>query len=239
MTITQEPAVRSKQAKPWWKRPWVAPLGFVVAVFLVYSLPPYLGLDVAESRVPPPPGVGWYYPMLVTHIGFASIAMVTCALQIWPWLRQRHPVAHRRIGRVYVFGGVLPAGVAAVIIASAMPVGPVAAVSNTIFALLWLFFTVKGYRAARARRFGDHRRWMIRSFALTMSIITNRLWAPIWGMVLAPQLETTFGGSEAALGFTIAGITTWIGWTLPLLIAEFWLTERGKGRKRVRTPAAN
>nr|WP_158880862.1 DUF2306 domain-containing protein [Amycolatopsis anabasis] len=216
--------------QPWWQRPWVVPLAFLAAVFLVYSLPPYLGLDPASSRVPAPPGVGWYYPALVAHIGFASVAMVTCVLQVWPWFRQRHPVAHRRIGRVYVFAGVLPAGVMGLAIALAGPFGPVAATSNALLAVLWLIFTIAGFRMARARRFGEHRKWMIRSFALTMSIISNRIWAVVWALALEPQLATTFGGSEQALGQAIAGLTTWTGWVFPLLIAQWWL-ERGRGRK--------
>jgi hypothetical protein len=67
---------------------------------------------------------------------------------------------------------------------------------------------------------------MTRSFALTMSIITNRVWAVIFTIVLAPQLSTTFGGNEALMIQTIAGLSGWLGWVLPLLAAEWWLVER-------------
>lgn len=230
MTTTQSPMPETtRTATPWWRRPWVFPLGLIVTVFLVYSLPPYLGLDPAESRIPAP--TAWYYPVLVTHIGFATIAMVTCALQIWPWLRQKHPVLHRRTGRVYVFGGAIPASIAGFTIALAAPFGPVGAMSNVLLATLWFACTVQGFRAARARRFADHRRWMVRSFALCMSIISNRVWAIVWASVLPGQLDTTFGGSEVAMGQAIAGLTTWTGWVLPLLVAEWWLTRGRKGSR--------
>ncbi|SFW91834.1 DUF2306 domain-containing protein [Amycolatopsis australiensis] len=228
-TETRAPAGTAPRATPWWRRPWVFPLGLIVTVFLVYSLPPYFGLDPAESRVPVPSGAGWYYPALVTHIGFATIAMVTCALQIWPWLRRKHPVAHRRIGRVYVFAGAIPASIAGFAIALAAPFGPVGAVSNVLLATLWFGCTVQGYRMARARRFGEHRRWMVLSFALCMSIISNRVWGVVWVIALGPQLDTTFGGSPAAMGQTIAGLTTWTGWVVPLLVAEWWVTRRRAG----------
>jgi len=236
MTTTENPATigTARRGTPWWRRPWVFPLGLIVTVFLVYSLPPYLGLDPAESRIPAP--TGWYYPVLVTHIGFATIAMVTCALQIWPWLRQKHPVVHRRTGRVYVFGGALPASIAGFTIALAAPFGPVGAVSNVLLATLWFGCTVQGFRTARARRFADHRRWMVRSFALCMSIISNRVWAIVWASALPGQLDTTFGGSELAMGQAIAGLTTWTGWVLPLLAAEWWL-GRSRGRRRAPSPA--
>ena len=225
MTTIEKPATTGKnRTTVWWRRPWVFPLGLVVTVFLVYSLPPYLGLDPARSRIPAP--AAWYYPALVTHIGFATIAMVTCALQIWPWLRRNHPVVHRRTGRGYVFAGAIPASIAGFTIALAAPFGPVAAVSNVLLATLWFTCTWQGYRMARARRFGDHRRWMVRSFALCMSVISNRIWGVVWTLVLAPRLDTTFGGSELALNQAVAGITTWTGWVVPLLVAEWWLTRR-------------
>jgi uncharacterized membrane protein len=234
MTTIKKPEAPPAK-KTWWRRPWVLPLGLLVTVFLVYSLPPYLGLDAAQSRVPAPAGASWYYPVLVAHIGFASIAMVTCALQIWPWLRQRYPAVHRRTGRVYVFAGAIPASIAGFFVALGAAFGPIGAVSTVLLSLLWFGFTVQGYRMARARRFGDHRRWMIRSFALCMSIISNRIWGIVWFLVFTPQLETTFGGSEPAMVQAIAGITTWTGWVLPLLLAEWWL-ERGRGRRRAPAP---
>jgi hypothetical protein len=71
---------------------------------------------------------------------------------------------------------------------------------------------------------------MIRSFALTMSIITNRVWVIVWIIVLSPLLDTTFGGSEQAFTQTVAGLTTWTGWVVPLLISQWWL-ERPAGRR--------
>jgi uncharacterized membrane protein len=96
-------------------------------------------------------------------------------------------------------------------------------VSNVLLATLWLTFTIVGFRRARQRRFVEHRRWMIRSFALTMSIITNRVWAVIATIVLLPQLATTFGGNEAMMAQAIAGLAGWLGWVVTLLIAEWWL----------------
>ena len=44
-------------------------------------------------------GLGPHYPLLVVHVVCSSIAIVTCVVQIWPWLRGRFPASHRRIGR--------------------------------------------------------------------------------------------------------------------------------------------
>ncbi|MGP4018893.1 DUF2306 domain-containing protein [Saccharopolyspora sp. 5N708] len=229
-TATQpvEAAGTARPAPRWWRRPWVGPLALVAVTFVVLSIPPYITLDPALSRVPQPEGFPAHYPLLVAHVLFASVAILTCCFQVWPAFRRRYPVAHRRLGRVYVVGGVLPAAVMAAVIGAVSPFGPVAQMSNVLLAVVWFGCTVAGWRAGRQRRFGDHRKWMIRSFVLTISTVTNRVWGVVWGVVLGPQLATTFDGNEGYLLATTAGLTTWLGWVIPLLIAQWWLERRPK-----------
>jgi hypothetical protein len=54
----------------------IAALGLLVIAFVAFSLPPYLTLDPARSRVPIAPGSGAYNPMLVGHVVFGSIAIL-------------------------------------------------------------------------------------------------------------------------------------------------------------------
>lgn len=216
----------------WWQPRWaVVPLGVVALAFVAFALTPYLTLDPSRSRIPVPAGFPPYYPALVAHTVFGSVAMLTCCLQMWPWLRRRHPLVHQRIGRLYVFGGVVPAGLMGLTIGGISPFGPVLRVSNVLLAMIWLGVTLTGFRMARQDRLDEHRRWMIRSFALTMSVITNRVWGVVWYLALSPQLATTFGGSETLMVQAIAGLSGWLGWVLPLLAAELWL-ERGTYRRR-------
>ncbi|MCI2416559.1 hypothetical protein MOQ72_03915 [Saccharopolyspora sp. K220] len=71
---------------------------------------------------------------------------------------------------------------------------------------------------------------MLRSFVLTISTVTNRVWGVVWG----PQLATTFGGDEAYLTAMISGLTAWLGWVIPLLIAQWWLDRHPSGARRDR-----
>ncbi|WP_237048280.1 DUF2306 domain-containing protein [Lentzea guizhouensis] len=198
----------------------MGPLAFVVLAFVAFSLPPYLTGDRAAARVQS--DWGPHYALLVVHVVFASVAILACVLQVWPWFRGRYPVWHRRVGRVYVWGGVLPAGVSGWIIGYMTPFGPVAWSSNVLMATLWLLFTWLGWRAARRREFRDHRKWMIRSFALTVSIISNRIWGAVAFIVLDGRIP------EEDVQNTIAGISTWMGWVVPLLIAQWWLERKPK-----------
>lgn len=229
MTImTQGHADRGARRRRSW---WFPPLAVAAVAFVAWAAAPYLTLDPGRSRIPPPEGVRWYYPALAAHVVFGSVAMLTCCAQVWPWLRRRYPALHRRIGRVYVLGGVVPAAALALAIASVGPLGLTLAASDVLLSVVWLFVTVAGYRAGRRGGLVAHRRWMARSFALTFSIVTNRVWAAILFVILIPRVDTTFGGSEAALVGTVAGLTGWLGWVIPLLAVELWL-ERGASAPR-------
>ena len=141
-----------------------AALAVIVVVFLAYSLLPYL---TGDTRVPST--FGLHYPLLVAHVLLASVAMVCAVAQIWPGLRRRHPALHRRTGRVYV-ATAIPAAVCAMVIGAATPFGPILRVSDIALGALWLWFTIDGFLAARHRRFDVHRRQMLRSATLALSI---------------------------------------------------------------------
>jgi hypothetical protein len=216
---------------------WVLPLALLAVAFLAYSLPPYLALDPSRTRLPLHEGFGLHYPLLAAHIFFGSVALLTGCLQVWPWLRQNHPRVHRWSGRLYCWAGVFPAGVAVLVISPLSSTGFVSQVGNTMLALLWLPITVTAYRKARQRRFGEHRRWMLRSFALTLSIVINRLWVAVFLIALSPQLTTTFGGDQTALINAAAGASVWMSWVVNLLVVEWWL-ERRPARRPARAAAA-
>jgi uncharacterized membrane protein len=202
-------------------RKWLAPgLAVIVVMFLGFSLPPYF---TGGTRVPAT--FGLHYPLLVGHVMFATVAMVCAVAQIWPGLRRRHPVLHRRVGRVYVFTAI-PAAVCAMVIGVATPFGPILAASNVFLASLWLWFTINGFLAGRDRRFAAHLRHMIRSATLALSIITNRIWTPILFIGLHPLQDSMFDGDEERFLWVVAGVGAWLGWTVPLLVVQWWLTRK-------------
>ncbi|MEG9432381.1 DUF2306 domain-containing protein [Terriglobus sp. ADX1] len=205
---------------------WIVPLALAVVSFLAYAVFPYLTLDPRHSRIPPPPEHVAYYAVLVLHIACGAIAMATGTLLIWTGSSGRFIALHRILGRIYIFCGVLPASVMAVGLSAMSPFGPILITSNLTLTTLWLIATIAGYRMIRSGRVLEHRRWMLRSYVLTLSIITNRLWLPLAAMVLAPRLATTFHGDEALMWQIIPGISGWLGWVLPLMVAEWSIVDR-------------
>ncbi|MDQ0379093.1 DUF2306 domain-containing protein [Amycolatopsis thermophila] len=209
-------------------RPPLVGLGLVIVAFLAYALPPYLGLDPAQSRVPARSGL--HYALLVTHILLGSVVLVTAVLQLWPWLRRKHPAVHRWSGRVYV-AAAIPAGLAALVVAPMGAFGMNQRAANTVLAVLWLATTATGYVMARRRRFPQHREWMVRSFALCFSIVVNRLWTAVCVSALVPDTNDT-----AALEQAI-GVGSWMSWLVNLLIAEWWLQHTRYRRQEKRVSA--
>lgn len=194
-------------------------LAATVVVFLAFSLPPYV---TGGTRVPPT--FALHYPLLVGHVLLGGVAMVCALAQLWPGLRRRARV-HRRIGRVYV-ATALPAALAALVLGALTPFGPILAVSNVVLALLWWWFTAAGWRAGRRRDFGAHRRHMLRSAVLALSIITNRVWTPVLFVVSEPLQHNVLQLSDEHRLWLVAGLGGWLGWTLPLLGVQWWLHRR-------------
>lgn len=115
----------------------------------------------------------FYWPMLGLHVLGGSIALLTCAFQIWPWPRAHHPRVHRRVGRVYAFAGVYPAVLFGLIVEAYWPFSVATALSQVFVMLLWAFVTTMGIVMRRRGLIEEHRRWMLRSFGLTCSVLVE------------------------------------------------------------------
>ena len=215
------------------------PLATACVIFVAFSAPPYFMFDHREVwTITFRPGIEpFHYALVSLHVAFGVIALLSCCVQVWPWFRRRFPVAHRRIGRAYVFAGVLPSAFFGVFTSILHMQGLNAQIGNLVLVTLWLGTAWSGFRAARSRNFGEHRKWMIRSFALCFSIVLNRLWVGVT-LPIALMVDPVYESEQAA---EMAGIgaAVWLSWIVNLLVAEWWLQYRGKkatrgGRTRAR-----
>jgi uncharacterized membrane protein len=190
----------------------------VAIVFALVLVFPYLGLDIADSRLDVTGTL--HYAVLVGHIFAATVALVLGPLQFLRRVRARRRL-HRLIGRTYLLAGVLPAAVAAI---------PVALWSGQLLtriglitaAVLWLVTGGLAYRAARRHDFAAHRAWMMRNYALTFLAVTSRVLVPLLLLVQIP-----FGGVAAgdigqrAPQMIPVGQT--LGWIVNLIVVEVML----------------
>lgn len=176
--IAGSPAMTDSLALP--ARPKISwPFGFVLVTSLLIA--------VASVRylVPGAPGGApgimanafTKYGVLTVHAGFALVALTIGPFQFLKGFRARRPRLHRWMGRTYVLACLI-AGAAGLVLALGATTGPVSTAGFGLLAVLWLFTTTKAWTSAMNRRFDEHRRWMIRSFALTFAAVTLRLYLP-------------------------------------------------------------
>jgi uncharacterized membrane protein len=221
----------------------IAALAVIVLILLLVALPRFLTFN-AETACRNNCGVQdfakhpLFFPILMVHILSSTVALIACVFQVWPWLRSRRPRLHRYLGRAYVWAGVFPAAPTALVLAVVWgDGGPIALCSDGISAVLWLAITAYGYVLARRGWYADHRRWMLRSFALTSSTIVGGIVVAPIGLWLKPMLATTFAGNQAFLTQAWSGLNVWVAWVLPLLAVEWWLERdqlRSSARRRRR-----
>jgi len=225
--VLDKPKNQTAARPRWYRSPWNIVFLVIAFLFVAARLPFYLAYDYTHSVVHLQPGFPkMHYLLLTMHVLFGSIAIITCTLQVWPWLRNTYPKFHRITGRVYVLAGVLPSGLLALTASVVSTVAVGGKIGNVFLSLLWLGSTFAGLYYARKRRMRDHRRMMIYSFALCWSIIENRLWIGIFFLCLLPIKKTYYHGSVDAMTADIAVASIWTGWVVSLMIAQWWLDRK-------------
>jgi uncharacterized membrane protein len=184
---------------------WRAALALLTIEIALVSLLRY----VTGGDTPPPPVAANAFanPFLVIHVVAGVIALLFGPLQFVRHIRTRRPAIHRATGYVYVTACAIgaPAGF---FIALGTTSGPLAASGFATAALLWPLFTWRGFRAVVERRFGDHREWMLRSYAMTAAAITLRLMLPFSGLVLGLKFDVAYP------------VIAWLSWLTNLALVE-------------------
>ena len=83
-----------------------------------------------------------------------------------------------------------------------------------VFGVLFLVAIGKGFAAIRTRRVAEHRRWMIRAYAMGLAVATVR---PIVGVFFATSRLTHLTPHD------FFGIAFWLGFILSVATAETWI----------------
>lgn len=198
--------VAGKAAARWPGRLWWGIAGLLSLAVALFS---YRYLANAGPLAPNVMANGFARPWLLVHVAGAATALLIGSAQFIGPLRRRLPAVHRWSGRVYA-AACLVGGAGGLMLSFGSTAGPVAATGFGLLAVLWLIATGLGWRTALGRDFTAHRRWMIRSWALTLAAVTLRL-----QMVALPMIPADPVATYAAIA--------WLCWVPNLLIAEVYL----------------
>ncbi len=161
---------------------------------------------------------------LVLHIVGATVFVLAGILQFLPRFRRRHPVWHRRAGRVLVPAGLLAAGsgLAMTLFFEAQPnSGTLLYLFRLGFGSLMAISLVLGVTTIRRRDVAAHRAWMARAYAV--------------GLAAGTQAFTAgFGEALFGTGVVAADLAKGAGWMINLAVAE--VAIRRPRRRPARAP---
>ena len=146
------------------------------------------------------------------HFGIGGVALLVGPFQFVPAVRARMPVLHRWLGRIYVAACLLSGG-AGFVLASNTSAGPIARTGFSLLAIFWILTTGMAFARARQRNFAEHKRWMIRSFALTLAAVTLRIYLPVSAIFLK---------IEFVVAYPVIAFACWV----PNVIVAEWLVRK-------------
>ncbi|SFF18478.1 Predicted membrane protein [Paenibacillus catalpae] len=201
------------------KKSWWIMLFLSIAIMLPFIIP-YLTFDPASSRVDISSRT-IQYPALVLHIVLAFVAMITGFLQFHKKIRENNPSLHALLGKVYVVSVCISGGLALIVTCYEPDYGR--ALSFLFLDLIWLFTTVKGFRAAVNGDFAAHKLWMIRSFAITLTAVIARAVVPL--LILFYLLLHGFALPNGRTGMIeeVLDNNIWAAFILHFIIVEWYL----------------
>lgn len=187
-----------------------------VLVEILRNYPDYLPPNFVADFLLGREGYFWqgYHLPFYVHLTVGPITLVLGMLLISDRFRGRWPRWHRRLGRaqgVLILTLLVPSGMW---MAAYAANGPIAGAGLGVLAVLTGTSVVIGCRAAVARRFAEHRRWMMRCYLCLCSTVILRLMGGV-GTVL--EIAAPWYGIQA----------TWTSWAIPLAVYEVWLRRAG------------
>ncbi|HMD00740.1 MAG TPA: DUF2306 domain-containing protein, partial [Ferruginibacter sp.] len=144
-----------------------------------------------------------------THVFSSLFALLAGFTQFSTRFLKRNPRLHRIFGYTYVINVLMVTGPAGLLMSFYANGGISSRIAFVMLSVLWISFTAIALYKAVKKDFIGHRNFMIRSFALTLSAVTLR----IWKYLLANYTDIHQMDRYRMIA--------WLGWTLNLIAAEF------------------
>jgi len=161
--------------------------------------------------------------VLGVHVLSGMLALAVGPFQFVGKIRRRFLRLHRCFGVIYI-ASCTGLGLSGLILATTSYAGWTTSLAFGLLGLSMLFTTWTALRMVLARRIGDHRRWMIRSFSLIFAAVMLRVMSPLYELLKG-------AGWASASSETAYMWIAWLCWVPNLLIAG-WITRRPKRAQR-------
>ena len=188
----------------------IAVAGYAVVGYSVMPLGALVHPDMQAAFAAHPVGI-------YSHVFAAAVALLLGPFQFSTRIRRNHIRIHRWTGRAYLLVGVLGGGLSGLYIAQFAFGGPVARLGFATLALCWLYTGARAFQAIRDGAIEEHRKWMVRNFALALAAVTLRIYVP----------ASFLAGVDFAVAYAVIA---WVCWLPNLVVAE-WLHRSMQDRR--------
>ncbi len=180
-----------------------------------------LKLDVAFLNVKDDViGYKHYQIAFFSHVYTSIFTLLLGIPQFSSSVRLQFPTLHKNLGKLYILLIICIASPSGLVMAFYANGGVYSKISFTLQAILWFVFTYKAYSFAKEKNWIQHKKFMYRSYALTLSAISLRLFKWIIVSTIAlPPMDTY-------------KIVSWLGWLVNLILVELYLINRVKPSKK-------
>jgi uncharacterized membrane protein YozB (DUF420 family) len=178
--------------------------------------------DVAFLRIKQDEiALDYYKIAFFTHVYTSIFLMLLGFFQFSQTIKRKYINIHRWSGRVYAMIILLFSGPSGLVMSYHANGGIFSQISFVILSVLWISFTLLSVYFILKKDVKNHQKFAIRSFALTLSAISLRLFKYIIVFLFQP------------LPMDVYRIVAWLGWTFNLLIAEIIIIYFISNKKRV------
>lgn len=180
---------------------------YLMVLITIQYIP--IRFDVAFLRIKQEEIKHLYYQIsFFTHVYTSIFVLILGLFQFSNYIRTKYSKTHRSLGKAYISLVLFFAGPSGLVMGFYANGGWVAQTSFCLLAILWMTFTYMAYVNARKGKWQQHKNYMYRSYALTLSAISLRLfkWIIVFLFELQP-MDTYI-------------IVAWLGWVLNLCVVE-------------------
>ena len=161
-------------------------------------------------------GIPLYLPVFYIHVLTSVFCLLAGFTQFNNSILDIRPDIHRWVGKIYIVTILLFAAPSGFFIGLFANGGLLSRIAFVLLAILWFYFTFKAYAAIKKKNIAEHQQFMYRSFALTCSAITLRLWKVILVYLFQPSPMDVYQ------------IIAWLGWIPNIIMIELYILKRFK-----------
>lgn len=166
--------------------------------------------DVAFLRIKQDVVIHDYYKVaFFTHVYTSIFLMFVGAIQFLLPMNRKTRQLHKWSGRMYAVIILFFSAPSGLIMSYHANGGWIAKTAFIVLSLLWMYFTAKSVLCAMQHQLEQHKMFAIRSFALTLSAISLRLFKFLIVFLFDLQSMDAYR------------IVAWLGWGFNLVVAEY------------------